>query len=33
MGERRQVVYFHDPAGNVLEIADRDLWPGEADAE
>jgi catechol 2,3-dioxygenase-like lactoylglutathione lyase family enzyme len=20
--------YFHDPAGNVLEIADGDLWPG-----
>jgi len=20
--------YFHDPAGNVLEIADRDIWPG-----
>jgi catechol 2,3-dioxygenase-like lactoylglutathione lyase family enzyme len=20
-------VYFHDPAGNVLEIADGDLWP------
>jgi catechol 2,3-dioxygenase-like lactoylglutathione lyase family enzyme len=19
--------YFHDPAGNVLEIADRDIWP------
>ena len=19
--------YFHDPAGNVLEIADGDLWP------
>ena len=19
--------YFHDPAGNVLEIADRDFWP------
>ncbi|MFO0837792.1 MAG: VOC family protein [Phycisphaerae bacterium] len=21
--------YFHDPAGNVLEIADRDIWPTE----
>lgn len=21
-------VYFKDPAGNLLEIADRDLWPG-----
>lgn len=20
-------VYFHDPEGNLLEIADRDLWP------
>lgn len=20
-------VYFHDPDGNLLEIADRDLWP------
>jgi catechol 2,3-dioxygenase-like lactoylglutathione lyase family enzyme len=19
--------YFHDPAGNLIEIADRDLWP------
>ena len=19
--------YFHDPAGNVIEIADRDIWP------
>jgi catechol 2,3-dioxygenase-like lactoylglutathione lyase family enzyme len=19
--------YFHDPGGNVLEIADRDFWP------
>ena len=19
--------YFHDPAGNVLEVADRDIWP------
>lgn len=22
--------YFHDPAGNVLEIADRDIWPKTA---
>ena len=22
--------YFNDPAGNVLEIADRDIWPGQA---
>ena len=21
--------YFHDPAGNVLEIADQDIWPSE----
>ncbi len=20
--------YFNDPAGNLLEIAERDLWPG-----
>jgi len=20
-------LYFHDPAGNLIEIADRDLWP------
>ena len=20
--------YFHDPAGNLLEVADRDIWPG-----
>jgi catechol 2,3-dioxygenase-like lactoylglutathione lyase family enzyme len=26
-GERRSM-YFHDPAGNLLEIADGDLWPG-----
>lgn len=25
--------YFHDPAGNVLEIADGDLWPEQRDAE
>ena len=25
--------YFHDPAGNVLEIADGDLWPGGPDAD
>lgn len=23
----RRSLYFHDPAGNLLEIADRDLWP------
>jgi catechol 2,3-dioxygenase-like lactoylglutathione lyase family enzyme len=23
--------YFHDPAGNLIEIADRDLWPGSTD--
>jgi catechol 2,3-dioxygenase-like lactoylglutathione lyase family enzyme len=22
--------YFKDPAGNLLEIADRDIWPGSA---
>ena len=22
--------YFRDPAGNLLEIADRDIWPGAA---
>ena len=26
-GEGRSF-YFRDPAGNVLEIADRDFWPG-----
>ena len=25
--------YFHDPAGNVLEIADGDLWPGGPGAD
>jgi catechol 2,3-dioxygenase-like lactoylglutathione lyase family enzyme len=25
-GDRRSL-YFHDPAGNLLEIADGDLWP------
>ena len=24
---RGRSFYFHDPAGNVLEIADRDIWP------
>ena len=23
----RRSLYFHDPAGNLLEIADGDLWP------
>lgn len=23
----RRSIYFHDPAGNLLEIADGDLWP------
>ena len=23
----RRSFYFHDPAGNLLEIADGDLWP------
>jgi catechol 2,3-dioxygenase-like lactoylglutathione lyase family enzyme len=27
----RRSFYFHDPAGNLLEIADGDLWPAEAD--
>jgi catechol 2,3-dioxygenase-like lactoylglutathione lyase family enzyme len=26
-GDERLSVYFHDPAGNLLEIADGDLWP------
>jgi catechol 2,3-dioxygenase-like lactoylglutathione lyase family enzyme len=26
-GERGRSFYFHDPAGNLLEIADRDIWP------
>jgi catechol 2,3-dioxygenase-like lactoylglutathione lyase family enzyme len=28
--ERRRSLYFHDPAGNLLEIADGDLWPPAA---
>ena len=24
---RGRSIYFHDPAGNVLEIADKDMWP------
>jgi catechol 2,3-dioxygenase-like lactoylglutathione lyase family enzyme len=27
-GAERRSFYFHDPAGNLLEIADGDLWPG-----
>ena len=27
MGQRHQVVLLSNPAGNVLEIADGDLWP------
>ncbi len=26
-GEERRSFYFNDPAGNLLEIADGDLWP------
>jgi catechol 2,3-dioxygenase-like lactoylglutathione lyase family enzyme len=26
-GSGRRSFYFHDPAGNLLEIADGDLWP------
>jgi catechol 2,3-dioxygenase-like lactoylglutathione lyase family enzyme len=26
-GGERHSIYFHDPAGNLLEIADGDLWP------
>ena len=26
-GSERRSIYFHDPAGNLLEIADGDLWP------
>lgn len=26
-GSERRSVYFHDPAGNLLEIADGNLWP------
>jgi catechol 2,3-dioxygenase-like lactoylglutathione lyase family enzyme len=26
-GQGRRSFYFHDPAGNLLEIADADLWP------
>ncbi len=26
-GEERRSLYFADPAGNLLEIADADLWP------
>ncbi|MEQ8788558.1 MAG: hypothetical protein RIC55_19770 [Pirellulaceae bacterium] len=26
---RGRSFYFHDPAGNVLEIADRDIWPSD----
>ena len=26
-GEGRRSFYFHDPAGNLLEISDSDLWP------
>jgi catechol 2,3-dioxygenase-like lactoylglutathione lyase family enzyme len=25
--EGRRSFYFHDPAGNLLEVADGDLWP------
>ncbi|MBZ0268755.1 VOC family protein [bacterium] len=28
---RGRSFYFHDPAGHVLEIADRDIWPGAED--
>jgi catechol 2,3-dioxygenase-like lactoylglutathione lyase family enzyme len=28
----RRSVYFHDPAGNLLEIAEGDLWPAESHA-
>jgi catechol 2,3-dioxygenase-like lactoylglutathione lyase family enzyme len=27
--EGKRSFYFRDPAGNLLEIADADLWPGE----
>ncbi|MGH2952583.1 MAG: VOC family protein [Solirubrobacterales bacterium] len=26
-GDAKRSFYFHDPAGNLLEIADSDLWP------
>ena len=26
-GDQRRSIYFADPAGNLLEIADGDLWP------
>ncbi len=26
-GDERRSLYFNDPAGNLLEIADGDLWP------
>ena len=29
-GEERRSIYFQDPAGNLLEIADGDLWPESA---
>jgi catechol 2,3-dioxygenase-like lactoylglutathione lyase family enzyme len=28
-GEERRSLYFSDPAGNLLEIADGDIWPAE----
>jgi catechol 2,3-dioxygenase-like lactoylglutathione lyase family enzyme len=27
--EERRSFYFRDPAGNLLEVANADLWPGE----
>jgi catechol 2,3-dioxygenase-like lactoylglutathione lyase family enzyme len=29
-GDRGRSFYFKDPAGNLLEIADRDIWPRPA---
>ena len=31
-GDGRRSFYFKDPAGNLLEIADGDLWPSSLDA-